>query len=163
LILCVFGTHSQPFDRALDAVLQAAPEERIVVQHGATPPRPGIERAQWHRLLGYHELRDLMRHADVLVCHAGAGTLMTAIAAGRVPIAIPRLRSQGEHVDDHQVQITAQLGATGHVIPCLDRADLGDLIANARTARALPRTPSGDLHRAAISAAGGGRSLSVAG
>jgi UDP-N-acetylglucosamine transferase subunit ALG13 len=96
-----------------------------------------------------------MREADAVVCHAGVGTLMTAVSLGRVPVAMPRLRAHGEHVDDHQAQIARELGSAGYVIPCVEGADLPAALRRAGSAGAGRRTTSGDLRHAAILAAGG--------
>lgn len=155
LILCALGTHPQPFERALDWVLQASGEEELVVQHGATPARGASDRVRWQRYVPYDQLVELMRAADVVVAHAGVGTLMTAIEAGRVPVAIPRLRSAGEHVDDHQVQIATELGGVGYLVPCMGADALPAAIEAARGGSARVRSQPAELCRAAIVAAGG--------
>ena len=55
------------------------------------------------------EFRAEIGRADVVVSHAGGGTFMRCLEAGKVPILVPRRASRGEHVDDHQEQI-AQVG-----------------------------------------------------
>ena len=57
-----------------------------------------------------------MRDADVVVTHAGVGSVLCARQAGHVPVVVPRLHRLDEHVDDHQVELVAALGADGHVI-----------------------------------------------
>jgi UDP-N-acetylglucosamine transferase subunit ALG13 len=156
LILCIFGTHPQPFDRALDWVIEeAGDEEDVVVQHGATARRDSSGRVQWHRLLPYDELVELITQADVIVCHAGVGSLMTVIDHGRRPIAIARQREFGEHVDDHQTQLASELGRRGYVFACSDRQQVAEALESARGAVAGLGKPSGDLREAAIAAAGG--------
>ena len=155
LILCTFGTHPQPFERALSWVADAAGEERLIVQHGSTPPRPQLDGVVWHRFLDYEELVAAMGEADVVVSHAGVGTLMTAIQAGVVPVAIPRLREHGEHVDDHQLQIATELGESGYVVPCLGRTELGDCLRRAREMDQPEPEQGGELRGVAIAAAGG--------
>jgi UDP-N-acetylglucosamine--N-acetylmuramyl-(pentapeptide) pyrophosphoryl-undecaprenol N-acetylglucosamine transferase len=155
LIVCALGTHPQPFDRAVEWVLDAAGGEDLVVQHGATPARFGSPGVRWHQFLDYEEFAALIEEADVVVCHAGVGTLMTAIGLGAVPIAIPRLRAEGEHVDDHQLQIAAELGRSGHVVPCTEREALASALEQARGAGRRFQATGGELRRAAILAAGG--------
>lgn len=163
LILCTLGTHPQPFARALDWLLPAARDEDLVVQHGATPARPEVTGARWHEFLDYDELTELVDAADVVVSHGGVGSLMTAIGLGAVPVAIPRLRAMGEHVDDHQLQIVSELGRSGHVVPCLQRDALSSALERAGGAKPPSPTraviwdesPRGELRRAAIIAAGG--------
>jgi UDP-N-acetylglucosamine transferase subunit ALG13 len=66
-----------------------------------------------------HELRAAVEAADVVVSHAGIGSALMALDAGKLPILVPRLERHGEHVDDHQRQIAAELERRGLAI---DRA-----------------------------------------
>lgn len=163
LIVCTLGTHPQPFDRVLDWLLPVIDDEELVVQHGATEKRSGARRVRWHQFLDYDELAELIRTADVVVSHAGVGSLMTAIGLGSVPVAIPRSQAEGEHVDDHQLEIVSELERSEYVIPCLRPGDLPRALERARAAAPPPGTrpliwdesPRGGLREAAISAAGG--------
>jgi UDP-N-acetylglucosamine--N-acetylmuramyl-(pentapeptide) pyrophosphoryl-undecaprenol N-acetylglucosamine transferase len=51
--------------------------------------------------------------ADVVVAHAGTGSALMALLAGKRPVLIPRLPERGEHVDGHQVQFANWLEAAG--------------------------------------------------
>ena len=54
-----------------------------------------------------------MREADVVISHAGVGTALAALEIGQCPLLVPRRRSFGEAVDDHQTQIANELGKRG--------------------------------------------------
>lgn len=56
---------------------------------------------------------ELLAEADVVITHAGTGSSLAAMAAGRCPILVPRRASEGEHVDDHQRQIATELERRG--------------------------------------------------
>ena len=47
--------------------------------------------------------------SDLVVTHAGAGTLIGLLDAGVRPLVMARLSEHGEHVDDHQTQIAKLL------------------------------------------------------
>lgn len=68
------------------------------------------------------------RSADVVVTHAGVGTIMNLLDMGIHPVVVPRRAHRNEHVDDHQTQI-AKLVA--------DRAISVVSEANALTADAI--------------------------
>jgi UDP-N-acetylglucosamine--N-acetylmuramyl-(pentapeptide) pyrophosphoryl-undecaprenol N-acetylglucosamine transferase len=59
------------------------------------------------------ELEAAMRDADVVISHAGVGSALTALHCGKFPILVPRRVELGEHVDDHQAEIAAELGRRG--------------------------------------------------
>jgi UDP-N-acetylglucosamine transferase subunit ALG13 len=62
-------------------------------------------------------------------------------------VVVPRLARYGEHVDDHQLQITKALACRGAVAACLPDDDIEACIARARAAEARVG-PDGDLARA---------------
>lgn len=55
------------------------------------------------------ELDAAIRDADLVVSHAGIGSTLSAMEAGRSPVIVPRDPRHGEHVDDHQVQVAREL------------------------------------------------------
>ena len=59
------------------------------------------------------ELALAIAEADVVIAHAGVGTSLVALDAGRRPILVPRRHARDEHIDDHQAQIGADLAARG--------------------------------------------------
>ncbi|MCP5026037.1 MAG: glycosyl transferase family 28 [Actinomycetia bacterium] len=65
------------------------------------------------RLIPADELARAMAEADVVIGHAGCGTAIDALEAGRLPILVPRRAARGEHVDDHQAQMAAMLANMG--------------------------------------------------
>lgn len=58
-------------------------------------------------------LAEAMRAADVVVSHAGCGSALAALGAGRCPILVPRDPGRGEVVDAHQGDIAQSLAAQG--------------------------------------------------
>jgi UDP-N-acetylglucosamine transferase subunit ALG13 len=150
LILLTVGTHDQPFERAIDLVGPLVGTDRVVIQHGHTPPRLGL-RAEWREFVSREEMEGLMRDASTVICHAGVGCIVTALTLGRMPIVIPRLSARGEHVDDHQLQIATAMHAAGMVAVCDGEQGLDDAI---RRTRSQPPRLGGnrELHRAIATA-----------
>jgi exopolysaccharide biosynthesis glucuronosyltransferase PssE len=152
VIFVTLGTHEQPFERALDGLAELHLQDELVIQHGHTPRRDEPP-ATWIDFGSYDELLGLLRNARAVVCHAGVGTILSSLGVGKCPVVIPRLKRFGEHVDDHQLQITRAFAARGIVIPCLDpQRDLAACIARAGTSTARRPAPAGDL-RDAVAAA----------
>lgn len=137
MLLLTLGTHEQPFDRAVDAVVPLAAREHVVVQHGHTPARPGVAGIEWVEFTGRARMRELVAEASAVVCHAGTGCIVTAISLGKTPVVMPRLARHGEHVDDHQLQITKEFAAAGMVVACLEGDDLDAAIEEARRRKAV--------------------------
>ena len=96
-----------------------------------------------HHAIPEHELTQAILEADVLVAHAGVGTAVAALEVGKCPVLVPRRFAYGEHVDDHQTQIAAELGNRGLALSVeADDLTLDHLLAAAATRVAtLPADP----------------------
>jgi beta-1,4-N-acetylglucosaminyltransferase len=125
VIFVVLGTQAYQFDRLLrelDGI-----EEELVIQGGSSTFRPGG--AEWFDYLEYPALVERVRSARVVVAHAGVGSIVTAVAEGKRPIVVPRLKRYGEAVDDHQVPFARRLAETGIVTLVEDPAQLPAALA----------------------------------
>ena len=159
MIFVTLGTHEQPFARALDLVAELEfEEEEVLVQYGATPARSDLTNVKWVDYLEWDALTQTMRRAEVVISHAGVGSAVTAIRAGKKPVVVPRLARLGEHVDDHQLQLAERLAQRELALVCGLGESLSGVVDEARTSRA-PTLATGrsQLHRAVAEAALGGR------
>jgi UDP-N-acetylglucosamine transferase subunit ALG13 len=122
-VVVTLGTFKgTPYLRLVRRLLEILPPEAEVLwQTGATDVTSfGIE---GRCALPERELSEAMREADVVVAHAGVGTALATLEVGKCPLMAPRLAEHGEAVDDHQVQIAAQLSQRGLAI-AVDAAEL---------------------------------------
>lgn len=62
------------------------------------------------------ELWQAVRRADLVIAHAGIGSCLAALDAGKCPVLLPRRAELGEHVDNHQRLIAAELDRRGLAI-----------------------------------------------
>lgn len=123
MILVTVGTSESKFDRLLEAFdVGDRSDEELVVQHGPSLVRP--VGATCLEFLPYDELVDVIRRARVVVIHGGVGSIMTALANGKRPVVVPRLRRFGEAVDDHQVALGRRLQEAGLVTLVEDTGDV---------------------------------------
>lgn len=126
MLLVTIGT-CEPFDRLLSAIDELDVDEELVVQTGLSTVHP--RRASCFDFLAYDALADLVSRARVVVTHAGVGTILTVLAAGKRPIVVPRLRRYGDAVDDHQLELAERLALAGLVTHVQDPANLGAALA----------------------------------
>lgn len=134
------GNATQPFTRMLEAVgrLVSQLPQPVVIQRGHTPfENPNCEVLDF---VGMERFEALVSSADLLIFHAGAGSVIHAVRAGKIPVVMPRLARYGEHVDDHQVEFAEMLAGQGKVILARDASDLEVAVAQAR---ALGSRPAG--------------------
>jgi UDP-N-acetylglucosamine transferase subunit ALG13 len=113
MIFVTVGTNEAPFDRLLESIDRLQCDEELVVQHGASLVRP--RGAVCIDFLPFDELVDRVRSARVVVTHAGVGSVLVALANGKHPLVVPRLREFGEAVDDHQLAFARRLERAGLV------------------------------------------------
>jgi UDP-N-acetylglucosamine--N-acetylmuramyl-(pentapeptide) pyrophosphoryl-undecaprenol N-acetylglucosamine transferase len=59
------------------------------------------------------DFTDETRRADVVITHAGVGSVIALIESGIFPVVVPRRSAHGEHVDDHQAEIADLVGQVG--------------------------------------------------
>jgi UDP-N-acetylglucosamine--N-acetylmuramyl-(pentapeptide) pyrophosphoryl-undecaprenol N-acetylglucosamine transferase len=139
-VFVTIGTiHPYRFDSVVDAVLRSGlANEHTVWQLGCTTrdDLPGTVLEQ----MTFEEFQKQAQLADVVVTHAGVGSLFALLDLGIHPVVVPRRRRRNEHVDDHQEQIAEHLRDLGvaHVVeaPGLVAEDL--LVAVARRPRMAP-------------------------
>ncbi len=137
MILVTVGTSSTPFDRLVNAAGSLGSAEPVVVQHGASAVRPPAARCV--ETLPAEELASLMAEARAVVTHAGVGSVLTALSAGRKPVVVPRLAAEREAVDDHQLELGRRLEQLGLVTLVEDVADLPAAVATAAGGVERPR------------------------
>lgn len=140
MIFVTVGTHQQPFDRMLAAIGTLPDLSDVVLQYGYGSPPDGVREAV--DFMPFAEMEHNFERADAVVTHAGVGSVLCARRSGHVPVVIPRLHELGEHVDDHQAELTRSLAALGAVLALWPGEDLREALARvpARSER-LAATP----------------------
>ncbi|MEM6349713.1 MAG: glycosyltransferase [Cyanobacteria bacterium P01_D01_bin.14] len=133
MILITVGTEKFQFNRLMRWIEQLIQQkilqpdqERIVVQYGASTVLP--KQTQTHALLPTNDFKRLMQQARLIIAHCGEGTLNALLESNRPFILVPRSRSFGEHVDNHQIEM-AQALATRKIPIAYAPADLARFIA----------------------------------
>ena len=97
-ILITVGTDHHRFDRLMGWVerwAQDHPDVHVLAQHGTADPPAHAEAVV---MLGYDDLVEQMRIADVVVAQGGPATIMDARSVGQRPVVIPRLAALDEVV-----------------------------------------------------------------
>lgn len=107
------GNAKQHFSRLLnniDALADILPQP-ILVQSGHTPFTSSV--CDVIDFIAMDEFTEYVAKADVLILHAGAGSLLHAMKAQKYPIVVPRKAAFHEHVNDHQVAFARMLEVEG--------------------------------------------------
>jgi UDP-N-acetylglucosamine--N-acetylmuramyl-(pentapeptide) pyrophosphoryl-undecaprenol N-acetylglucosamine transferase len=83
----------------------------VLWQTGDTPV--GDLAIQATPVLPAAELAAALAAADIVISHAGTGSALAALNAGRYPILAVRDSARGEQVDDHQRELATELAGRG--------------------------------------------------
>jgi UDP-N-acetylglucosamine transferase subunit ALG13 len=126
MILVSVGASDWPFDRLLEPFDALDLDEDVVAQCGVSSIRP--RGATCSDFMPFETLSDHIRHARVVVTHGGMGSVLTALAHGKRPVVLPRLRRFGEAIDDHQVDSARHLADAGLVTVVEDPAKLVSVV-----------------------------------
>ncbi len=112
------GTMIDPFRSLLDKLVpilgpggelerrQGEPVE-VLWQTGNTPV-DGLT-IEASPMIAAADLESAIAAADLVVGHAGVGSSLTALTAGKFPLLVPRRASAGENMDDHQELFAREL------------------------------------------------------
>ena len=110
MIFVTLGSQKFQFNRLLIEVDRLIEEgkitEKVFAQTGYSDYKP--KNYKFNKFLNRDEFNDIMSKCDKVITHGGTGAIIGAIKKRKKVIAIPRLSEFGEHVDDHQLQITKQ-------------------------------------------------------
>ena len=139
MIFVTVGTHYQGFERLIKKMDEIAGriKDEVIMQIGYTKYEP--KNAKWFRFLEREEdILELYKKADIIVAHAGAGTLLTALSFGKPIVVVPRLKKFGEHVDDQQLELAEALESMGKAIAVYDIEKLEDAIRRAKALKYRP-------------------------
>jgi len=125
------GNATQPFDRLLAAVSDAGSKlpRPVIVQRGVSK----FNRPDWliSDYVQMEEFERLIRDSTLLIMHAGAGSIIQAVRARKLPVVMPRRASYGEVIDDHQVEFSEALAAARYVALARGPEQLADAIRRA--------------------------------
>lgn len=126
-----------PFPRLTEYVLNAKRDgligEQVLLQIGDSPVEPVTQDGVvCVRDLPFEKVYKTLAESDLVVCHGGTGSLITALQHQCRVIAIPRLHDQGEHYDDHQLEITEAFAARGLIQVARTEAEFRAALSRAR-------------------------------
>lgn len=112
-VLVALGTMERfGFRRLVERLVAVLPPEVSVTWQTGSTDVSGLP-IDARSTMPVSEFQSALRDADVVVAHAGTGTALAALEAGKLPLLVPRRKAYGEHVDDHQVPTAAELERRG--------------------------------------------------
>jgi len=121
-----------PFDRLIrevDSWAQGSGRNDLFAQIGNGEYQP--RNMPWVRTLAPSEFGEKVRSSSLLVSHAGMGTILSAMEAGKPIVVLPRRVADREVTTDHQVNTASWLKDKAGVFIASTEGDLPDAITTA--------------------------------
>ena len=135
MIFVTLGTQKFQFDRLLkyidEKIESKEINEEVFAQIGNSTYTP--VNYQFKKFLDKTEFEESINKANLVITHSGVGTIISSITKRKPVIVVPRLARFGEHVDDHQLQISESFSNKNLVIS--NGEEISDLINNIDKAR----------------------------
>jgi len=119
-------------------------DEEVVMQIGSTDYEP--KSCDYFRFMPANEIEELYAGARVVVCHAGIGSILTAVKYNKPLILVPRLQRYGEVFDDHQLEIAREMESRGMAV-VYDTSNLESAVENMDTRPVEFRNETTLVHR----------------
>lgn len=133
MILVTVGTHNKSFNRllkSLDKIVETRIKERVIAQIGHSTYIPRNYKS--FNFTSSEKMIELTKEADIVITHAGAGAIITALKFNKPTIVVPRQKRFNEHTDDHQLQLTKELEKQKKVIAVYNIKNLEKAIQEAK-------------------------------
>lgn len=124
MILVTVGAQ-MPFDRLVAAVDRWAVEagrEDVFAQIGRSRYRP--RNIRFSAFVDPAQLQDCFRQADLIISHAGAGSVLNALWLKRPILVMPRRAYLKETRNDHQVAMARRFERLGYVTVARDESEI---------------------------------------
>lgn len=123
-IFATVGTQGH-FDRlicALDNWVVGKSDVSVIAQIGKGARRP--KNINFFETIEQSMFFNFVKDADVVVSHAGMGTIITAIELEKKIVVMPRLFKNAEHRNDHQVDTARHLSEKANIVVAYDESQL---------------------------------------
>lgn len=128
MTLVTLGTQHQEFTRLLDYIEKSDLKGEIIVQAGYT--KYESKRMKIFDFISYDEMEKYIDKSDLVITHAGTGSIVMPLKKDKKVIACARLSKFGEHVDDHQVELVDVFYSEGYILKIDEDTSLNEVLIN---------------------------------
>ncbi len=128
------------FDRMVRAVDEWAGlrgRRDVFAQIGPTEWKP--RHVEWARFLEPREFVGRVEEAELIVAHAGMGSIITAMTTGKPILVMPRRGDFRETRNDHQVATARRFREMGRVAVAEDEREMADRLDHLEEIKAVGR------------------------
>jgi len=138
MIFVVVGTQ-EPFDRLIKWIDEWSDKTGYndILAQVATPEyKP--KNFTWFEFMPIDQFTDKLKAADLIVSHAGMGTIISALQYYKPIIVMPRLAKFKEHRNDHQLATAKSFSQAGYVKSVYNKDELFNALNDRKTIQPIP-------------------------
>lgn len=81
-------------------------------------------------MIADEDFKKLIMKSDLIISHAGTGTVISSIKFKKKVIVFPRLKEFNEHYDNHQLELAELFAIKGYVLKATEKDELKTCIKN---------------------------------
>ncbi len=126
MIFVTLGTQDKPFSRLLEQIEQEIKKgnikEQVIVQGGCT--KFDTKNMTIFDQIEHEKFIEYIKQSDLIITHAGVGSIIDGLKFNKKIIAVPRLAKYGEAANDHQIQLVENFANEGYIIGVNDLNEL---------------------------------------
>lgn len=122
----------EPFDRLVEEVDRWAAKQdnvKVIAQIGEGRYQP--VHIEFHKMLAAAEFNRIFDESDLVITHAGMGTVLKSLVAQKPIVVMPRKLELKEAVTDHQMATAKKLDNMDYVHVAWDNENLAEYLKNA--------------------------------
>ena len=132
MIFVTVGTQLH-FDRMMEIVDDWSSKNNNKVFCQTGPTQLKFENCEQKNFITPLEYVDLIKNCDVVVAHAGIGSILSAMEYKKPIIIFPRKASLGEHRNEHQLATARQFESKSGIYVAYSREELISLLNQHKT------------------------------
>lgn len=134
MIFVTLGTQDKPFTRLLkkidEEIAKGNIEDEVIVQGGCS--KIDTNNMTIFNQVSQQEFEEYIEKCEILLTHAGVGSIITGLKYGKKVVAVPRLAKYGEAANDHQIQLVENFSQEGYILGVNNLDDLVKVIKDAK-------------------------------
>jgi UDP-N-acetylglucosamine transferase subunit ALG13 len=127
MIFVAVGSQKFQFNRLLKAIDELIESktinDEVYAQTGYCDYKPKFY--SFNKFIDKDEFSRIIEESKLVVSHAGAGIIISAVRNDKPIIVVPRLSKFNEHVDDHQREIADEFEKAGIIMVVREISDMG--------------------------------------
>lgn len=105
-------------------------KDELIVQADSNEYR--AKNYQSTKMFDNKEFLRIMQEMDLVISHAGTGTVVSALKLNKKLILFPRMQCYGEHIDDHQIELASILKNENYVMVAMNKEELKKCILHSK-------------------------------